>query len=972
MKPERWKKVEKLFNAALELEPGRRTEFLADACKGDEALRAEVESLLEHGDQRGSFIESPAMKRIARDIASNSESNSVPLPIIGKTISHYKIVDKVGAGGMGVVYRARDTKLGRDVAVKVLPAEFARDPDRIARFQREAKVLASLNHSNIAAIYDLVESDGEQFLVQELIEGETLADRLKHGSIPVEESLELALQIIEALGVAHEKGIIHRDLKPSNIKITPERKVKVLDFGLARTIRSAVQGDDSSHASATKETITEPGVMLGTATYMSPEQVKGKPVDERTDIWAFGCVLYEMLVGKSPFAGEDFSQTLANVLERESDFSLLPRNIHPKIRETLERCLEKDPRNRWHDITDAGLDIRKVFNDEGRGLAKPGAIAILQMQPRTAASLIAAVVILSVMVIGFIVWNLGSIFRQESNQAIQFVHVPPENQYFRNNDSALIDISADGSKIVYVANGRLYLRNFSELTAKPIQGSDESPAMPFFSYDGKWIGYIAGLKLKKIPISGGTPETLCDGTIPTFGATWEEDDTILFGQFAGIMQIKGSGGNAELLIKTEQGEQVYGPKILPGGEWVLFTITNSRGSDRWETAQIVAQSLESGERKVLVSGGCDARYVPTGHLVYASGSELLAIAFDVDSLSVSGTAIPIVQDVERSTNTALTGGTANYGFSDGGMLAYVSGGAAASKRTLVWVDRKGNEEPLKAPPNPYSDPRISPDGTKLALTNLTEGNSDIWIWDLARKNMIRLTSHEASELLPTWTPDNRRILFSSSRNGWNDIFWKRADGTGDINSLFSEAGKALFSSDISKDGKTVVMTKHTLNVEAYNLVVSSIDENHTIKTLLDGEYNEFHPRISLDGQWLAYGSDESGQYEVYVRPFPDVNREKYKVSTNGGESPIWSRNGRELFYRNGSEVMMVSIKTKPVFRAQIPETLFHRRYFIQSGSQWDISPDGKRFLMIKESDSPRKIIIVTNWFEELKERVPVD
>jgi len=971
MKPERWKEVEKLFNAVLEQVPARRAAFLAEACKGDEALRAEVESLLQEGDQTGSFIESPAMKIIARDIASNSESNSISLPMIGKTISHYQIVDKVGVGGMGVVYKARDTKLGRDVAIKVLPEEFARDPDRITRFLREAKLLASLNHSNIAAIYDLEEADSEQFLIQELIEGETLADRLKHGQISVEESLELSLQITEALEAAHEKGIIHRDLKPSNIKITPEGKVKVLDFGLARAFRNKTKNADSSNLSATRESITQAGVVLGTAAYMSPEQVKGKSADGRADIWAFGCVLYKMLTGKSPFAGEDFSQTLANVLEHEPDLSQVPRNIHPKIKETLERCLEKDPRNRWHHIADVRLDIRKVLDDEGRGLAKPGTIAKPRMQPRTTASLIAAAVILSMLVAGFAVWNLGPMFRHEFQPTIQFVYELPEDQYFTNTDRTLVDVSPDGTKIVYVANRQLYVRNVSELTAKLIRGTYGVPLTPFFSHDGKWIGYWSqnDLKLKKIPVSGGVSMTLCSISAP-FGATWGKDDTILLGQFSGILRISGISGASELIVETRSGEQIHRPQILPGGEWVLFTITNIGGSDRWDRAQIVVQSLKSDERRVLMSGGSDARYVSTGHLIYASGSDLFAIPFDADNLEVKGAAISIVQGVQRAILPGINTGAANYAFSDGGMLTYVAGGAATTKRNLVWVDRNGNEELLEAPPGHYSYPRISPDGTKLALTNVVSGNSDIWIWDLVRKKMSRLTFDESSDLLPTWTLDNKKIIFSSVREGINEIFWKRRDGTGKSEFLFSDADKYLLSSSLASDEKTIAIVEG--GSEGFNIVTGSTEGSHALEPLLKGEGNEFSVRISPNGKWIAYVSDESGQFEVYVCPFPDVNTGKWQVSTSGGESPIWSWDSRELFYRNGSTAMAISIQTDPVFRAQIPETLFHKAYYAESGPQWDISQDGQRFLMIKELESPRKIIIVTNWFEELKQKVSVD
>jgi Tol biopolymer transport system component len=515
--------------------------------------------------------------------------------------------------------------------------------------------------------------------------------------------------------------------------------------------------------------------------------------------------------------------------------------------------------------------------------------------------------------------------------------------------------------MVYVANRQLYLRDFSKLTAKPIQGTQEVPFTPFFSYDGKWIGYWSQNDhgLKKISVNGGLPVKLCNAKA-SFGATWGKDHTILLAQPSGILRIAGSGGTAEMLIKTGQGEQVYGPEILPGGEWVLLTVTSISGSDRWDKSQIVAQSLKSGERKILLSGGCDARLVPTGHLVYSLGSDLFAIPFDADDPKVNGAAIPIVRGVQRAIIPGINPGAANYAFSEGGMLAYVAGGTVKSKRNLAWVDHNGNEAPPEAPPGHYSHPRISPDGTKLALTNVVSGNSDIWIWDLLRRKMPMLTFDESSDLLPTWTPDNKKIIFSSVCEGTNNLFWKSTDGTGKSELLFSDADKDLLSSSLASDGKTIAVVETDL--KGFKIVTGSTEGSHAPKPLSKGAHNEFHARISPNGKWIAYVSDESGRLEVYVCTFPDVNRAKWQVATSGGESPIWSRDGQELFYRNGSAVMAVSIRADSVFRAQIPEMLFQNRYFAESGLQWDISPDGHKFLMIKESDSPRKIIVATNWF----------
>ncbi len=902
------------------------------------------------------------------------------MSMVGKTLGSFQCTALLGKGGMGEVYKAKDQKLGRDVAIKVLPEEFAKDADRVARFQREAKLLASLNHNNIASIYGLEESDGTHFLVLELIEGDTLADRLKRGAIPTEESLKLALQIAEALEAAHEKGVIHRDLKPANIKVTPDGKVKVLDFGLAKAFAGDQAEVNLSHSPTLSAAATQQGVILGTAAYMSPEQARGENVDKKADIWAFGVVLFEMLTGCPLFEGNNVSQTLASVIKSEPEWQTLPPNLHPRIKFLLERCLNKEPKNRYSGISDARVDIQQVLADPSGLFVQPVMAAKHRMRPRTIIPWIAVSVILSLTAIGVALWYLGSKLRAGPVLVGRFEHILPEDQYFTNTGRTVVTVSNDGSKLVYVANNQLYLRNLNELTAIPIQGTNENPVAPVFSNDGKWIVYfsVTDRKLKRIAISGGAPVPLCDAAYP-FGTSWGEDGAILFGQPEGVMRISPNGGTPELLVKTEQGEQVDEPQLLPGGKWLLFAITNSIGLGRWDTAQVVAQSLETGERKVLVSGGCDAHYVPTGHLVYALGSDLFADTFDVDRLEVSGLAIPVVQEIQRAVNPGTNTGSANYAFSDGGTLVYASGVATANRK-LVWVDRHGTEEPLEAQPNTYLSPTISPDGTKVALSIETVGKIGIWIWDLIRKNLIRLTFDETSGILPVWTLDNQRIIFSSSAAESYDIYWKNADGTGEIELLFSDSESILYSSDLSANGNSLVIVEDS-PIGGFNIAVGLLEKDRVIKPLLQSESNEYHAMISLDGQWIAYVSDESGQSEVFVRPFPDADAGKWQVSTNGGDSPIWSRDGRELFYRNGNAVMVVSIEKAPTFRAQIPKTLFQGTYFYPTGgSQWDISPDGKQFLMIKEifddefpgGTRQSRINIVLNWFEELKDRVPAD
>jgi len=904
--------------------------------------------------------------------------------MIDKTLGHYQIIEKIGEGGMGEVYQAKDLKLGRNVAIKVLPEEFAKDTDRVARFQREATLLASLNHPNIAAIHGLEESGGTQFIVLELVEGQTLRDRIKPGPIPVEEALKLALQIAEALEAAHEKGVIHRDLKPSNIKVTPNGKVKVLDFGLAKAFAGERADLDLSNSPTLSNLSTQQGVILGTAAYMSPEQARGKPVDKRADIWAFGVVLYEMLTGRSLFSGDDVSQTLARVLERQPDFSALPPNLHPRIRLLLERCLEKDPKNRYGVIGDARVDIEKVLADPSGVLVQMTMGAEPKIKLREMLPWVAVAIILTAIIIGLAVWKLKPTPPQEPGQVMRFEYELPEGQQLNTNIGSgnLLAVSLDGSQFVYGTTEGFYLRRVT----------DTASFQPFFSPDGQWIGYWSRSenKLKKVAISGGTPVALCDTGMTFNGGNWDSDNTIVYAdsRSGDILRISANGGTPESLmkgipVKTQEGVSPSAPQMLPDGKTILFSnLLDRMGSN----SQIVVQSLKSGERKIVIESGSDARYLPTGHIVYWLLTDdtwsLFAVPFDLDKLEVTGGPVSMLEDVEACA------------FSDSGTLVYVTGmvgggGTVAeslgfapqsNQRTLVWVDRKGKEEPLAAQPNEYCSPTISPDGTKVAITiGYSGGSADIWIWDIVRETMTRLTFNGAGEY-PLWSLDGQRIVFWSLDT--EAVYWKAADGTGEDEKIGSVPGSAVLPWSWSSDGKTLVMKQGSPTV-GDNIGSISMEGDHEWKPLLQEKYNEDQPQISPDGRWMAYMSNESGKNEIYVRPFPDVNKGRWQISTVGGSDPLWSPNAREIFYRNGDEVMAVAVETEPTFKAGKPETLFRGTYIPFSpleGNPWDISLDGKRFLMLKEvastgepaaAEDRQKINIVVNWFEELKQRVPV-
>jgi serine/threonine protein kinase len=901
------------------------------------------------------------------------------MSMIGKSLVHYEITAEIGKGGMGEVYQAKDTKLGRDVAIKVLPEEFALDTDRVARFQREAKLLASLNHPNIAAIYGLEESDGTHFLVMELIEGDTLRDRIKSGPIPVEEALKLALQMAEALEAAHEKGVIHRDLKPANIKVTPDGKIKILDFGLAKAYagdQENIKPEDSPTISAAA---TQQGVILGTAAYMSPEQARGKPVDKRADIWAFGVVLFEMLTGKSLFSGEDVTSTVARVLEREPDFSTLPKNLHFRIQLLLERCLKKDPKTRYHDIADVRVDIQSVLADPSGVFVQPIAAAEPQVKLRTILLWAATTLVLGLIIAGVTVWTLRT---PEAPKVIRFTYeLPEDQQLFRSIDGGIhLAVSPDGSHFAYSTTKGIYIRSMSELNARLISGTDKDASSLFFSPNGQWLGYFSETdqKLKSISVSGGAPTDLCDSSM-VYGAYWYEDNTIVYtGLGSGVCRIPAKGGIPEVLVERSM---VAGGQFLPDDKSIMFSDLTSRPN------KTMVQSLDTGDQKVVFESG-GGFYLPTGHFIYGAEDNIFAVPFDPNKLEFTGGAMSVME-------TAI-----GVGYSDSGTLVYVPAitdaavSTASTKRTLVWVSRDGKEEPLAAPLNDYSFCNLSPDGTKVALQVKIDGNEDIRIWDTVRKTLTRLTFDEAIDRSPLWTPDGQNMVFVSERGeGLNGVFRKKADGTGEVEELYSSPDpRIIVPFTWSGDGDTILLVELNLAPLDINIGTLSMEGDKQRKGLLETKHLEGGAQISPDGRWLAYSSNKSGQAEIYARPFPDVEKGLWQVSTSGGHSPLWSPDGREIFYRNGDATMVVPVDTDPTFSLGNPEILFRGTYFgLEFGAlqmaqtRWDIHPDGDRFLMIKPSvvtegesseavvaDEFRKINIVLNWFEELKQRVPVD
>src|SRR5262245_3399481 len=911
---------------------------------------------------------------------------------VGTRLGSLEITALLGKGGMGEVYRARDTKLKRDVAIKILPDDLSRDPDRVSRFQREAEVLASLNHPNIAAIYDLQEADGSRFLILELIEGETLADRIARGPIPVEQALDIGKYICEALEAAHEKSIVHRDLKPANVKVTPEGKVKVLDFGLAKAMETHSTNATLSN-SPTILSGTMGGMIVGTAAYMSPEQARGRAADQRTDVFAFGCVLFEMLTGQQAFQGEDVSDVLASVIKVDVDLKLLPANLNPRLNELLRRCLARDRKQRWHAVADVRLELETIIGDPWGERAR--VVGSPQREPLWKR-------ILPIVVAVALTFAITATFLRRSQPSptgvARFTLSLPEGQDFTNAGRPLIAVSPDGANVVYVANRRLYLRSMADTQIRSIPGSESDirgVTSPFFSPDGRWVGFFAltSQKLKKIAITGGPTIDICDLAENPFGASWASGDQIFIGQGPkGIVRVSANSGRPEPVVTLQPGETAHGPQLLPG-DLLMFTLAHGSRSDRWDKAQIVVQSMKSGERKVLLERGSDARYLHTGHIVYALGTTLFAVGFDVTKLRTTGGIVPVLDTVVRSQVT----GTAQFDISNNGELVYIAGEfmseRLAGNRTLSLVDLTGTQTSIQLPPGLYQHPRVAPDGKHLAVTVVDESGPDIWIYDLTGAASPERLTYGGKSQNPVWTPNGERIAFVSDREGDSGIFWQRADGNGPPEKLVkAETGTTLLPESWTPDGKVLTYNVNPATRRAAIWTVSpgSGQPPKVLIQMADGTAT--NSSFSPDGHWIAYGSNPSREprtLQVYVQPFP-ITGTQHQVSSGGTNNhhPVWSPKGGQLFYVADplpgptpvpaeGQIISVAIKTEPSFTIGKTMPLPIQQIALNGPRGYDITPDGKYFIVMQRSQvSPAKppreeINIILNWFEELKQRVPV-
>ncbi|HTS26950.1 MAG TPA: protein kinase [Bryobacteraceae bacterium] len=883
---------------------------------------------------------------------------------VGDRLGPYEILAPLGAGGMGEVYRARDTKLKREVALKVLPDLFASDPERMARFQREAEVLASLNHPHIAAIYGL---EGNA-LVMELVEGENLG-----GPLPVETVLTYARQIAEALEYAHERGIIHRDLKPANVKITPEGAVKVLDFGLAKAIEDPGPASDPASSPTLTLGATRVGVILGTAAYMSPEQASGKTADRGSDIWSFGAVLHEMLAGKRAFVGESVSDTLATVLKLEPEWDALPAGTPASVRKLVRRCLTKDRKQRLQAIGEARIALENPRGDEPAAPVT-GGTGHRFLWPVCLAAAVFAVAL----------------------AALAFIHFreapPPDRPLVRldvdlgadvslpaaTTGGSSVVISPDGTRLVYASGSpaKLFTRRLDQPKATELPGTEGAVA-PFFSPDGQWVGFYARNSLNKISVDGGAVVPL-EPTPQFSGASWGEDGSILASDplGRGLLRIPAGGGQSETVLEPTNGELVAHPQILPGGKAVLFTAVpaGSRDVDRY-TIEVL--TLADRHRKTVARGGTSARYLATsngaGHLIYTNKATLFAVPFDPNKLEAHGTAVPILDEVAYHAQS----GTGQMNVSRTGILVYRRGGGSASgTETVQWVDPAGKREPLWAKPGVYSNlPRLSPDGKRLALLVNDVGGVDEWVYDLQRDTTTRLTFSGTASTTPTWSPDGQSVVFG--RNG-KGLLWTRADGASQPQALtqskntqvpfsFTPDGKRLAYFEIAETGQI-----WTVPLEEQGGQWKAGKPEQFLKSQ---SFDQF-PMFSPDGRWLAYASNEQGRYDVYVRAFPPPSSGQggqWQISNSGGTLPHWSRTRNELLYSSGDQIMAVSYAVKgDSFVAEKPRVWIAKL----GGGAWDLAPGGERVAVLTPVDTPEaskqehEVVFLFNFFDYLRQRVP--
>jgi eukaryotic-like serine/threonine-protein kinase len=870
----------------------------------------------------------------------------------------YEMVTQIGAGGMGEVYRARDARLGRDVALKVLPAEFVTDAERLARFSREAQVLASLNHPNIAAIYGFEDSGSVHALVMELVEGPTLAERIAKGPIPLDETLAIAKQICEALEYAHERGIVHRDLKPSNIKLTNNDAVKILDFGLAKALESDRTTMDISSSPTISRMATQAGIILGTAAYMSPEQAKAKALDRRTDIWSFGCVLYEILTAKIAFSGETVTDTLAAVIKSEPNWGLLPKDTPAHVRGLLRRCLKKDMKQRLQSIGDARIAIDEILTGAAAAVEGQTFTAVKALPRAWLPWTVAALCALTAAGLAAYLY-IGSRMQSATGNTMLDVSLP-DGVSVVTKDALNVALSPDGRRIVFVGTKgdvpQLYSRALDEPDAELLEGTNNGVS-PFFSPDGKWIGFFADGKLKKIPADGGTAQILCDAPNQR-GGTWTNNGTIIFSpeHSGGLMQVPESGGQPQQIILPNEvkGERTYRwPDALPNAEGVIFTIGMENSAASYDDAEIAVYSPATRRTRVLTHGDM-AVYSPAGYLLYYRAGALFAVPFDPKRIAIKGEAAQLPEEVGDDP----TSGATYFAIASNGTMTYLRGSTDSTGRLVTIADANGNGHVLPLAPRGYSIPRFSPDCKRLVLAvnnhdnGIFTGQGDLWLYDFGAGSLSRLTFDDSSDYA-LWSPDGSTIFFDSSRGqGSGNLYAKSANGTGGARPVLTNQLSPVSPDAFSRDGKTIVFTREGgPGGDLWTLNLGPGSKPKLFKANAEGA------AISRDGNYIAYTSYQSGTYQVFASTFPDPTKGEWQISQERGAYPKWCKEGREIvFYdEQANRMMAADVSLKPSFRASSPRPLFtlSRAEFgamqTNPASDYDASSDCQRFVFLQSS-----------------------